>query len=317
MAIAVLMYAILDGYDLGVGMLLPANDQQQRDTMIASIGPFWDANETWLVLAVGILLIAFPAAHNIVLREMYLPAVVMLIGLIIRGVAFDFRAKAITRYQNTWDKLFKLGSYTASLSQGFMLGMYVCGFDYSFQNIVFSLITSIGAVAAYRYIGGAWLVLKTEGELQAVAAVKARQAGWVMIVVFLIICLVNLWINKSVLQRWLELPWWLVIVFPVVCFAPVYLADRYLKDMPSENDKGCWIPFTSAILLFTFCLVGFAISFYPYVIPGKLLASEAVSATKSLTFVFYGVIVVLPVILAYTFMSYRIFKGKTQQLTYY
>jgi cytochrome d ubiquinol oxidase subunit II len=195
--------------------------------------------------------------------------------------------------------------------------MYVCGFDYTNQNIAFSLVTSIGAVAAYRYIGGAWLVLKTEGELQLIAAKKARQSGWVMLGVFLLICLVNPWINASVLERWLTMPWWLMLAFPLLCLMPVYIADKYLSGMPVKDDQGCWIPFASAAGLFALCLIGFAISFYPYVIPGKLLASDAVSATKSLMFVFYGVVIVLPIILAYTFLSYRIFKGKTQDLTYY
>jgi len=159
MGIAILAYAILDGYDLGVGMLLPAQDVQARDRMIASIGPFWDANETWLVLAVGILLIAFPQAHSLVLRELYLPAVFMLIGLILRGVAFDFRAKALTQYQRLWDSLFKLGSSLAALSQGYMLGLYVMGFQQGPAAQAFACLSALCVASAYAYIGGGWLVL--------------------------------------------------------------------------------------------------------------------------------------------------------------
>ena len=129
MAIAVIVYAILDGYDLGVGILLPMNNEQQRDIAIASIGPFWDANETWLVLAVGLLLVAFPAAHSEILRALYLPATLMLIGLILRGVAFDFRAKVKPTKKYMWDCIFKLGSILATFSQGFMLGIYVVGLN--------------------------------------------------------------------------------------------------------------------------------------------------------------------------------------------
>ncbi|WP_144393792.1 cytochrome d ubiquinol oxidase subunit II [Pleionea sediminis] len=318
MAVAVLVYAILDGYDLGVGILLPMDRLEYRNTMIASIGPFWDANETWLVLAIGILLIAFPMAHNIVLREMYLPAVIMLVGLILRGVAFDFRAKAVTRYQPLWDKLFRLGSLIAALSQGFMLGMYVSGFIYTALTILFSCLTAVGAVAAYVYIGGAWLVLKTEGELQIFAAKRARKAGWLMALSFVAICIVNPLMNQSVAERWFSLPGALIVfLIPLMCGLILLIVDQYLKNVPVRDDKACWIPFVGAAALFTFCLTGFAYSYYPYVIPGKLMAEDAVSATASLMFVFYGVAIVFPVIIGYTILSYRIFRGKTTDLTYY
>ncbi|WMS88773.1 cytochrome d ubiquinol oxidase subunit II [Pleionea litopenaei] len=318
MGVAVLMYAILDGFDLGIGIILPQNNLQHRNQMIASIGPFWDANETWLVLAVGILLIAFPAAHNIVLRELYLPAVIMLIGLILRGVAFDFRAKAVTRYQSTWDKVFQAGSLTAALSQGFMLGLYVTGFQYSVLTIVFSLLTAIGAAAAYVYIGGAWLVLKTEGELQRYGAKKARQSGWLMALSFIAICIVNPLLNPQVAERWFTLPGALVVfLIPLMCGLIWLIVDQYLRYVPLQEDRACWMPFVGAAFIFTLCLTGFAYSYYPDVIPGQLSADEAASATASLQFVFYGVVIVLPVILAYTLLSYRIFKGKTTELNYY
>lgn len=318
MVVAVLVYAILDGFDLGVGVLLPMNNLDYRNKMIASIGPFWDANETWLVLAVGILLIAFPAAHNIVLRELYLPAAIMLVGLILRGVAFDFRAKAVTRYQPLWDKLFRLGSLVAGLSQGFMLGMYVSGFEYSLWTVAFSSLTAVGAVAAYMYIGGAWLVLKTEGELQIFAAQRARRAGWVMAISFVAICIANPLLNPDVAERWFSMPGALIVfLIPVMCGLLLIIVDQYLKNVPVRDDKACWIPFVGAAALFTFCLTGFAYSYYPYVIPNQLLAEDAASATNSLMFVFYGVAIVFPVIIGYTVLSYRIFKGKTQELSYY
>ncbi|NVJ51377.1 MAG: cytochrome d ubiquinol oxidase subunit II [Gammaproteobacteria bacterium] len=318
MGVAVLMYAVLDGFDLGIGMMLPADNREHRDQMIASIGPFWDANETWLVLAVGILLIAFPAAHNLVLRELYLPTAVMLVALILRGVAFDFRAKAVTRYKATWDKVFQYGSLTASLAQGFMLGLYVCSFQWSLLTVGFSCLTAVGAAAAYRYIGGAWLVLKTTGELQQFAARKSRQAGWAMAVSFVAICIVNPLLNPSVAERWFSMPGALVVMLiPMMCGLIWIIVDQYLRYVPLKDDKACWVPFLGAAAIFTLCLVGFAYSYYPYVIPNRITAEEAASATASLQFVFYGVVVVLPVILAYTFLSYRIFKGKTTELNYY
>jgi len=168
MGLAVLVYAILDGFDLGVGMLLPSDRQanlsepeKHRDIMIASIGPFWDANETWLVLAVGILLIAFPSAYNQVLNELYLPSLILLSGLILRGVAFDFRTKSVANHKLFWDRMFKLGSFTAASSQGYMLGQFVMGFDDSVAAEVFAMVTAICVTAAYMFNGAAWLVLKT------------------------------------------------------------------------------------------------------------------------------------------------------------
>src|SRR5690606_12158871 len=146
--------------------------------MISSIGPFWDANETWLVLAVGLLLIAFPAAHSIIMRELYLPVTFLLSGLILRGVAFDFRAKAPTNNKQAWDRAFKGGSLLASLAQGYMLGKYVSGFDTSIGAVIFSVLSAVGVSAAYAFIGGAWLVMKTEGDLQKRAAWWTRRCGW-------------------------------------------------------------------------------------------------------------------------------------------
>lgn len=318
MALAVLIYAILDGFDLGVGILLPNNNKHFRNQMIASIGPFWDANETWLVLAIGILLIAFPQAHNMFLRELYIPALFLLIGLIIRGIAFDFRAKAVTGFQLLWDRLFKAGSILASTAQGYMMGSYVMGFEGGIDAILFSCLSAICVTSAYAYIGGAWLVLKTEGELQIFAAKKARIAGWITAIGILTICITNPLINPQVAERWFSLPE-AILLFPIplMCLILMIVTDVYLKNVPVTNDKACWIPFASIASLFLLCLIGLAYSYYPYVIPNKLLAVESASAPESLAFMFYGVAIVLPIILGYTFFSYRVFKGKTTELEYY
>ncbi len=317
MALSVLIYAVLDGFDLGVGILLHQQKREFRNQMIASIGPFWDANETWLVLAIGILLIAFPAAHSIVLRELYIPVLFLILGLIVRGVAFDFRAKAVTKYQNLWDKVFQVGSILASASQGFMLGAYVTGFESNLQNLLFSCLSAFGVTAAYAYIGGAWLVLKTEGELQIYAARKARVAGWITGLGVLAICIANPMINPAVAERWFSLPVAILLLpIPLVTFLLILSVDYYLKKMPWENDQGCWVPFFAVAGVFFMCLVGLAYSYYPYVIPNKLLAVDAASSSKSLAFVFYGVAIVLPIILAYTLFAYRLFKGKTTALEY-
>lgn len=318
MGVAVLAYAILDGYDLGVGILLPADSELQRDTMIASIGPFWDANETWLVLAIGILLIAFPAAHNIVLRELYLPTTFMLVGLILRGVAFDFRAKAITRYKHYWDRAFKLGSALAALAQGFMLGSYVMGFDNSFGAVAFSCMSALGVTAAYAYIGGAWLVMKTEGDLQRRAAHWTRYAGGLAALGITAICIVHPLLSDRLLDKWFGMPQALLLFpIPMIIAALFVVNDWYLKRVPYADDSGCWIPFLSAATVFFLCFIGLAYSFYPYVVPNQLIIWEAASAPESLSFILVGTVIVIPVILAYTIFSYRVFWGKATKLKYH
>ncbi|WP_317930282.1 cytochrome d ubiquinol oxidase subunit II [Halioxenophilus sp. WMMB6] len=318
--IAIFAYAVLDGYDLGVGILLPTkpNRQEQRDQMIASIGPFWDANETWLVLAVGLLLIAFPAAHNVILRELYLPATTMLIGLIVRGVAFDFRAKAITSHRLLWDRAFKVGSLLTALTQGYMLGRYVLGFSQAPEAYGFALLSSLCVTASYAFIGGAWLVMKTEAELQSWVARATRRAAWLAALGILAVSLVNPLVSSEVFQRWFSFPAAILLMpLPLVCVGLFIVMDRYLAHMPHHQDFGCWIPFVVAVTVFFLCFSGLAYSFYPYVIPGQLTAMAAASAPESLRFILAGALVVVPIILIYTAFSYRVFWGKVGELRYY
>ena len=165
MGLALLIYVILDGYDLGVGMLLPLANEEEKDIMIASIGPFWDANETWIVLGVGVLLIAFPSAHGVVLTALYVPVTLMLFGLILRGVAFDFRVKAGDQHKALWNKAFFAGSTLAAMSQGWMLGSYITGLDTSPVNWLFSALIAVTLPALYVMLGCAWLMMKTEDPL--------------------------------------------------------------------------------------------------------------------------------------------------------
>lgn len=318
MALAIFVYAVLDGYDLGVGMLMPGNNQGHRDTMIASIGPFWDANETWLVLAIGLLLIAFPEAYNLVLKELYLPAAIMLVGLIMRGVAFDFRAKVSLDHKDTWDRVFRSGSLITALSQGYMLGQYVVGFENSWASLGFSVLSAIGVSAAYCYIGATWLVMKTEGGLQKEAAYWARRAGHIAFVGVIAVCIVNPLINSEVFEKWFKFPEAaLLFHIPLLSVALFIINDRLLKRIPLENDFGCWIPFVAVIGIYFVCFQGLAYSFYPYVVPGKLTMSEAASAPESLRFILVGALVVVPIILCYTALSYKVFWGKATALKYY
>src|SRR5262245_31914279 len=174
MGLAILAYVILDGFDLGVGILVPLATADEQDMMVASIGPFWDANETWLVLGVGILLVAFPLAHGVILTALYLPVALMLIALMLRGVAFEFRAKATGWHQQLWNRLFFAGSLGAAVAQGMMLGGVVTGFREGWAFVAFELLVGLGLAGAYALLGSTWLVIKTEGDLHARALRWAR-----------------------------------------------------------------------------------------------------------------------------------------------
>ncbi|KUJ84001.1 cytochrome d ubiquinol oxidase subunit II [Microbulbifer flavimaris] len=320
MGLAVLIYAVLDGYDLGVGILLPmqTQDELQRDTMIASIGPFWDANETWLVLAIGILLIAFPAALSQIMFSLYIPVAIMLIGLILRGVAFDFRAKAAVDHKLTWDRVFKSGSLLTTLSQGYMLGQYVMGFESGWQAQMFSLLSALGVTAAYSYIGAAWLVMKTERDLQKRAVQWTRKAGRATLLGVLAVSLINPLVNPGVFDRWFTYPLVMfVLLIPTLTFAGFVVNDRLLKRLPKENDRHCRVPFFLTVGIFLLCFSGLAFSFFPEIVPGELNIWQAASAPESLKFIFVGAAIVVPLILAYTAFSYYVFWGKATELKYH
>jgi cytochrome d ubiquinol oxidase subunit II len=318
MALSIIVYAILDGYDLGVGILLPLNNDHQADQMVASIGPFWDANETWLVLAMGLLLIAFPTAHNVILKALYIPSAIMLVGLILRGVAFDFRAKVAQVNKHRWNQIFKLGSLVASTSQGYMLGSFVMGFEESVAAYIFSIMSALGVTCAYALIGSTWLILKTSDDLQLRAIEWAKLAGKISFVGILAVCIVNPLINQFVYERWTTTPFaYFMAIVPFACFTLLFIGNKVLKQLPLKDDSGCWLPFLITVVVYIFCFCGLAFSFYPYVVPGEITIWEAASAPESLRFILYGALVVIPCILLYTIFSYRVFWGKVQDLRYY
>ncbi|GMG87140.1 cytochrome d ubiquinol oxidase subunit II [Biformimicrobium ophioploci] len=323
MGLAVLIYAVLDGFDLGVGILLPfdageTSSESQRDTMIASIGPFWDANETWLVLAIGLLLIAFPHAHSVVMYHLYIPIAIMLIGLILRGVAFDFRAKAAVSQKLAWDRTFKAGSLLTSLSQGFMLGQYVMGFDTGWQAMLFAAVSALGVTAAYSYIGATWLALKTEGALRQRALHWARRCGRICFAGVVAVSVINPLVNPGVFARWFEYPLVMfVLLIPALCFAAFIWNDMTLRRQLHGDSRHVARPFFVTALIFALCFTGLAFSFFPEIVPGRMDIWEAASAPESLRFILVGAVLVVPVILAYTAFSYYVFRGKTTELRYH
>lgn len=322
MGLAFFIYAVLDGYDLGVGILLPMDNQaataSERDTMIASIGPFWDANETWLVLAVGLMLIAFPSAHSLILGKLYLPILVLLIGLILRGVAFDFRAKSPSEHKERWDWIFKTGSLMATFSQGFMIGIYVVGFDYSAVNLAFALLSGVCVSAGYCFIGAAWLVMKTEQDLQRRAANWARTMLWITLLGLVLISIVNPWVNPQVYAKWFSLPqFFILLLVPLSLFVISMITELYLRDFPETGETWCWLPFACAVVLFLLSFIGLGYSFFPDVVPGQLTIWQAAADASALIPIGLGAAVVVPIILLYTLYSYRVFWGKATELKYH
>lgn len=316
MGLSMLVYVISDGYDLGVGMLMHRATDAEKDVMIASIGPFWDANETWLVLGVGILLIAFPRAHGVVLGELYLPVALMLIGLTLRGVAFDFRVKAKDTHKKTWDRLFFAGSTLAAVSQGWMLGRYVSGFGSGWNYPLFAAAIAAALPMAYVLMGATWLIMKTEGELQRRAVQWARIAWAPMVVGMVLISMATPWVSDVVREKWFVLPEIIALMaIPLMTFVAL-LAVRGLLNSRAVLGPVCWLPFVLLIIVFVLGFLGLAYSIYPYVVIGKMTIWQAASAPEALRVILVGVCVSVPAIAGYTIFSYRVFRGKTGELKY-
>ena len=317
MGLSILVYVVLDGFDLGVGILLPAADEAEKDMMIASIGPFWDANETWLVLAVGILLVAFPVAHGVILQALYLPVFVMLVGLIARGVAFEFRAKVIAAEKERWNRLFFVGSLFTALAQGWMLGLYIMGLEATPFTLVFAALTAICLAAGYAFIGATWLVLKTEGDLQRRAVAWARTGLAFVVIGMAVVSLATPLVSPRIFERWFSMPE-ILLLAPLPLGAAGIIAALWLGlgKLPAEGDRWCWLPFALGCALFVLAFTGLAYSFYPYVVPESLTLYDAAAAPESLAIILVGVIVVMPIIIGTTVFAYRVFGGKATSLRY-
>lgn len=316
MGIAMLVYVVLDGYDLGVGMLLPRASDKEKDMMVASIGPFWDANETWLVLGVGVLLIGFPKAHGVVLTALYLPVAAMLIGLVLRGVAFDFRVKARDHHKPLWNRTFFVGSTVASVAQGWMLGRYITGFAQGTEFVVFAALIAMALPATYVLLGAGWLILKTEGALQD-KAVKWASAAWLpMVLGMLLISLATPWVSATVRSKWFALPEFIGLApIPIATAAALLALARSLYS-PRVKTTLCWLPFALTVFVLLMGFFGLAFSLYPYVVMDRMTLWQAAAAHESLVFIFVGVCITVPAIAAYTVFAYRVFSGKARTLTY-
>ena len=321
MGLAMLAYVILDGYDLGVGVLMRRASDDDKDTMIASIGPFWDANETWLVLGVGILLTVFPKAHGVILGALYLPVALMLIGLILRGVAFDFRVKARASHKPLWNRLFYTGSVLASWSQGYMLGSLITGFEDSWLTTVFNAVIGLALVAAYCLLGAGWLIIKSEGALQLQAVRWARASLIFTAAGIAAISIATPLVSHSIFLKWFSFPN-IVLLLPIpvataVLFAVIF---RSLQRLPVRlaqgNEYGAWVPFGATVGVFLLAFYGLAFSLFPWLVIDKLNIWQAATAPAAMGVILVGAVVVLPVIVGYTVFAYRVFWGKSTALKY-
>jgi len=313
-AFAVLAYVVLDGFDLGVGILFPLlGDKTSRDSAMNSVAPVWDGNETWLVLGGGGLFAVFPLAYAVVMPALYAPIIAMLLGLVFRGVAFEFRGRT-QRAKVLWDASFALGSLVAALAQGIALGALVQGIAVENRAYAggwwdwltpFSLSTGAALVVGYALLGSTWLVMKTEGDIQLRAQGIAKVAGAGALAAIAAISLATPFLNPAFLDRWFG---WPTAIFSVI--VPALVAGCAYLLFAGLNRNAERQPFFAALGLFVLCYCGIGISFYPYMVPPSVTIWDAAAPDRSLGFLIAGALVLLPIILAYTAYAYWVFRGK-------
>ena len=313
-AFAVLAYVMLDGFDLGVGILfLFVTGEKNRDEMMNSVAPVWDGNETWLVLGGGGLFAVFPLAYSVVMSALYAPIIAMLLGLIFRGVAFEFRWKT-QRGQVLWDYAFAGGSIGAVFAQGVALGALVQGIPEAKRAYAggwwdwltpFSLTTGVALVGGYALLGATWLIYKTEGDLQAWSYRYASIAATTTLALIGVVSLWTPFLNADYMARWFGWPQILYTApVPLMLAAAAYALFRGLQL------RWDLTPFIASLALFLISYIGLGISFYPFIVPPSVTIWEAAAPDKSLEFLLAGASVLLPIILAYTAYSYWVFRGK-------
>jgi cytochrome d ubiquinol oxidase subunit II len=314
--VAVALYVILDGFDLGIGMLFPfAKDDAERDRMLAAIAPFWDGNETWLVLGGGGLLVAFPRAYSIIMPAFYLPIIVMLLALVFRGVTFEFRS--IAHRKPIWNAVFAAGSTLAGFCQGLILGGLVQGvkiegggfaggpFDWATP---FGAMCGVGVVAGYALLGATWLMLKTDGDMAERAAAKAKVLLVAVLVFMAAVSIFTPLTTPRIAERWFTLPnLFYLSPVPVLTALIAIAAWRWIGQRREAA------PFLATIALFLLGYLGLAISTFPYIVPPDLTIRAAAAAPSSQAFMLIGTVVMLPIILGYTALAYWLFRGKVAE----
>ncbi len=320
-AFAVLAYVVLDGFDLGVGILfLFLEEEEERDQMMNSVAPVWDGNETWLVLGGGGLFAVFPLAYAVIMPALYVPIIVMLLGLIFRGVAFEYRWRT-KRGKFLWDWAFAFGSIAAALAQGVALGALVQGIPVEGRAYAggwwdwltpFSLLTGVALVVGYTLLGATWLLRKTEGGVQGRAYGFAWTAGAATLVLIAAVSLWTPFLNPIFMTRWLG---WPQILYTIPVPLMVLACAWVLFDSLAKRNEGR--PFLAALALFVISYVGLGISFYPFIVPHSITIWDAAAPDTSLAFLLVGAAVLIPLILAYTAYAYWVFRGKVDTASGY
>ena len=312
---ATLMYIVMDGFDLGIGILMPfTNSMAQRDTMVNTVAPVWDGNETWLVLGGAALFAAFPLAYAVVLEALMLPLGLMLVALIFRGVAFEFRFKAIESHRGFWDKAFMVGSIITTFCQGVVVGALVQGLEVTGRHYSggaldwltpFSLFCGVGLLLAYALLGATWLVMKTEGELHQLAQQWSRKLA---IGLLLAMAVVSVWtplLDPQIAARWFAMPNLLFFLpVPVLVLAAAWAIHRAIANNSHVS------PFLLTLLLVFLGYSGLGISIWPNIIPPHVSIWQAASPLQSQGFMILGTLLILPITLMYTAWSYYVFRGK-------
>lgn len=311
---AIIAYVVMDGFDLGIGILFPLfKVGEERDTAMNSIAPVWDGNETWLVMGVGGLFAAFPLAYAIVLPALYAPMIAMLLGLVFRGVAFEFRWRDPS-HRAFWDKAFTTGSIVATFAQGIALGALLQGITVEGRAYAggwwewlspFSVLTGLGLLVGYALLGACWLNWKTEGRLQRQAVTYAGRLGIGLLLMIGAISLATLTLEVQYQQRWLSFPG--VLATAQVPLATLIVTFLFYRSLRLKMDAQ---PFLWALSLFGLCLIGLGVSIWPDVIPARVTIWEAAAPHRSQVFMLIGASIMVPIILAYTAWSYWVFRGK-------
>jgi cytochrome bd ubiquinol oxidase subunit II len=319
-AFGLMMYVVMDGFDLGIGILFPFVPQTaDRDLMVNTVAPIWDGNETWLVLGGAGLLAAFPLAYSVLLSALYIPIVLMLTGLILRGVAFEFRFKAGEGHRPFWDIAFAGGSYTAAFFQGAALGAFIDGFAVTGPSYEggaldwltpFSVFTGVGVIVAYALLGSTWLTMKTEAALQGRMMAYARRILPLLLVGIVVVSLWTPLAHQDIADRWFSLPniFYLAPV-PVLVVATSWQLMRLLTGGGAGKIPRAG-PFLLSLFLLFLGYSGLAISLWPHIIPPTISFREAAAPATSQAFALVGAVLIIPVILAYTGWAYYVFRGK-------
>lgn len=322
-ATAVFLYVVLDGFDLGCGILFPfAPSDKCRDRIMNSIAPFWDGNETWLVLGGGGLFVAFPVAYAIIMSALYLPVIFMLVGLIFRGVAFEFRFKSTLKQRKLWDFAFHSGSLLAAFMQGVILGNFVQGFTVIDRHFAggaldwangFAIFTGFAVICGYALLGATWLIMKTEDQTLNWARKVARYVIFYVALSMAVVSISVPFVEEQIALFWFKMPNFIYLMpIPLLTLMAFIILWCDLRDQDHETR-----PFIMTLCLFALGYLGLALSLYPWVVPFKFTLTQAASAPTSQSILLIGTAILLPIILSYTAYCYYIFRGKSSHEAMY